>query len=219
MKKVLLLFIMLPAVMGFSQGWESLMKSNSREMKIWTDAYMQCMSDMAEETFAISKEFIDLLKDSLTYKKLLIDGAIPPPKIIVETKAEKTGKGIVRVEKVYFVPVPYEELMKFEYFKRRIEEKKDRIRRYSGFWVYTRTDTLPKPIVGLYKFIAKKEGLEPFVRGKVLVFHIAISEEDAELIRNRLKEKYGITTAVGEVREGREIDQSILSLLMSGGLD
>lgn len=205
--------------LSFGQNWKALVGGDTKELKIWTDAYMQCMSDMQEDTYAISKEFIDLLKDSLTYKKLLIDGAIPPPKIIVQTKTERNGKGIVKVEKVYFVPVPYEELMKYEYFRRRIEEKKDRIRRYSGFWVYTRTDNLPKPIIGLYKFIAKKEGLDPFVRGKVLVFHIALTEEDAELIRDRLKEKYGIISAIGEVREGREIDQTILSLLMSGGLD
>lgn len=217
------MILTLLAILGaftFAQDWQEVVGSpNSKEMRIWTDAYLQCMEDMREESYGLSKEFAEILRDSIVYKKLLIDGAIPPPKIYVETKYEKKNGQVVRVEKVYFVPVSYEELMRFEYFRRRLEEKKDRLRRYSGFWIYVKTTNLPKPVVGLYKFIAKREGLSPFVRGEVLVFDVAPTEEDAELIRERLKRKYHIAPAVAEVREGKPIDPALMNLLMVGGLD
>lgn len=217
--KALLLALLLLSI-GFSQNWQEVVGSpDSKEMRIWTDAYLQCMEDMKEESYGLSREFVELLKDSLVYKKLLIDGAIPPPKIYVETRYDRKSSEVVRVEKVYFVPVSYEELMRFEYFRKRIEEKKDRLRRHSGFWLYIKTSNLPKPIIGLYKFIAKKEGLFPFNKGNILVFHVAPSEEDAEFIRKKLMSKYHIAPAVAEVREGKPIDQSLLNLLMTGGLE
>jgi hypothetical protein len=208
------IFILAIPIITFSININSdNLNLSKRELQIFLKAYQLGREDAFKDLNFFKKKTISLLKDVYITKKLIKEGDL---KIIVKTQIQPNGNNQFRVVKIFsFKIIKPQELAKNKTFLKRVEEKAQVLDKFSGYWLYMKTDFIPEPIQGLIEYALLKEGLNPKRFGNVIVADIFEKKADAEMWQKLLKQKYNLNFAIGEVNKGKSIDPVLTEILNS----
>jgi len=138
-------------------------------LKVWNDAYIQGYEDGLKAGYLKAKELCIYLEGAKIFDDLLINGVIPPPKIVAKWEQNSTDKGLgyKRTLVVEFKPVSMQELQNYkelaDYIDKLASEQNSQLP--TGYFYVVVSNPLPLPYKGLLEFLVKKYIGKEFVVG------------------------------------------------------